>query len=224
MDLSATKGYRVPVRTKVAYTEGSSIKVPSEDWALSALGASHFAIWSGRKASLVSVIPKPEKIMIMHWQDIRNRIPRNINRVSVIATLAHLATLLIRDIRNRKKSGDPFIDKFSSLIYGASVKTGTQWKPASGGLFPLDFLYDLIESNLEISGNVFEIWDHVFRIGNKKGREDLSLSLSEFIAYPTADNLENYLKIHLRYLLKEDVPIRAYPEECIKEVLRNVRS
>ncbi|MFQ6055689.1 MAG: hypothetical protein ACE5J3_06890, partial [Methanosarcinales archaeon] len=134
------------------------------------------------------------------------------------------ATLLTNEIRKKKISGDPFIDRFSSLIYGAMTKTGNQWKPASGGIFPLDYLYSLMESDLELSGEIFEMWDHVFKIGNRKGYEDISLSLSEFIAYPTIDNLENYLKIHLRYLLEENIKIKAYSNKGINEVLKNVGS
>ncbi|MDI6902644.1 MAG: hypothetical protein QMC77_02765 [Methanocellales archaeon] len=226
MELAATKGYRVPIRSKVAYTEGSSIKVPAEDWALAALGEAHFTVWKGGVA-LATIIPQPEKVMVMHCRDIRNSIDQtNVNRVSTLTTLAHMAVLLMSEIRNRKRSGDPFIDKFSSLIYGAMRRTGGQLKPASGGIFPLDFLYNLMESDPEISGEIFEMWDHVFRIRNAKGRslEDLSLSLSEFIAHPMMETQENYLKVHLRYLIKDDVKIRAYTEECIKEVMKNVRS
>jgi len=224
MDLVGTKGYRVPVRNKTAYTEGSSMKVASEDWALAALGEAHFSIWKGGKA-LTSIIPKPERVLIMHWNDIRNSVDKvGVNRTSISATLAHLAILLVKEVRERKKSGDPFMDVFSSLIYGAMIKTGNQWKPARGGMFPVDFLYDLVRSDSEISGDIFELWSHVFRIGNGKGREDLSLSLSEFIAYPTSESIEKYFKVHLRYLLQNDVPIRAYPDKCIKEILKNVRS
>lgn len=224
MDLVGTKGYRVPVRNKAAYTEGSSMKVASEDWALAALGEAHFSIWKGGKA-LTSIIPKPERVLIMHWKDVRNSVDKmRVNRTSISATLAHLAILLVKEVRERKKSGDPFMDVFSSLIYGAMTKTGNQWKPARGGMFPVDFLYDLIRSDSEISGDIFELWSHVFRIGNGKGREDLSFSLSEFIAYPTSESIEKYFKVHLRYLLQDDVPIRAYPDNCIKEIFKNVRS
>ncbi|MFQ6120862.1 MAG: hypothetical protein ACE5KE_13395, partial [Methanosarcinales archaeon] len=224
MDLAATKGYRVPIRIKASYSDGSNIKVPIEHWALAALGGSHFSVWKGGKA-LVFIIPQPEKVKIMHWRDIKNRIDqKNVSRVSTTATLAHIATLLTNDIRERKISGDPFIDRFSSLIYGAMIGTGNQWKPASGGIFPLDYLYSLMESDLELSGEIFEMWDHVFKIGNRKGYEDISLSLSEFIAYPTIDNLENYLKIHLRYLLEENIKIKAYSNKGINEVLKNVGS
>ena len=226
MDIVGTKGYRVPVRRKAKYTEGSSMKVASEDWALAALGEAHFSIWiwKGGKA-LTSIIPKPERVLIMHWKDIRNSVDQmGVNRTSISTMLAHLAILLVKEVRERKKSGDPFMDVFSSLIYGAMTKTGNQWKPARGGMFPVDFLYDLIRSDSEISGDIFELWSHVFRIGNGKGREDLSLTLSEFVAYPTSESIEKYFKVHLRYLLQDDVPIRAYPDECIKEILKNVRS
>jgi len=231
IDVSASKGIREEVRMKVQYGEGTNISVPLDDLSLAQIGfAFSKRIWgkpSGdkRKRSFILIfMPNPKNIEVRAHQEIIDELDAGgICNVSEGTSLAHYSVYLVSLIRGRivenKKAPE-----YSSLIYNGVKPTTRQPKPSSGGLFPLDFLYDLIESNLEISGNVFEIWDHVFRIGNKKGREDLSLSLSEFIAYPTADNLENYLKIHLRYLLKEGVPIRAYPEECIKEVLRNVRS
>lgn len=226
MDLAATKGYRVPVRNKVSYTEGSSLKVPLEHWALASLGEAHFSVWKFSEA-LIPIVPQPQNVKVMNWRNIRNRIAengKNLSRVSISATLAHIATLLAKELRQGKINGDPFIDRFSSLIYGAMKGTAGQWKPASGGLFPLEFLYSLIDSNLEVSGDIFEIWDNVFQIGNRKGCEDIALSLCEFITHPNLDNWEKYQRVHLRYLLRENMPIRAYSEECIMEVVKNARS
>jgi len=225
-DLTATKGYRVPVRTKVSYTEGSNVKVPATEWTLSVIGELHLGVWKGGEA-LVSILPKPgfEGIRVRRWRDIKGSIDKQrVSRISTQTTLAHTAVLLAQEIGSRKTSDDPFIDKFSSLIFGAMTKTGNQWKPHSGGIFPLDFLYELLEKDRKIPGEIFEIWDHVLRIGSRKGREDISLSLSEFIAHPTSDSWEMYQRVHLRYLLDERIKIRAYPNECIKEVVENVRS
>ncbi|MFQ6119722.1 MAG: hypothetical protein ACE5KE_07530, partial [Methanosarcinales archaeon] len=145
-------------------------------------------------------------------------------RMSTLSTLAHSAVFLVDKIRSKKETKDPWTNKFSSLIYGAMTKTGNQWKPISGGIFPLDFLYKLMDSNLEISGKIFNIWDHMFNIGNRKGLEDLAFSLSEFIAYPTIENLEKCFRVHLKYLLDEKVKIRAYENRYIMEVMKNVRS
>ena len=224
MELVATKGYRVAVRNKVSYTEGAPLKVPKEEWALAILGETHLSVWKLGEG-LVFIIPQPQRINIMHWRDIRDNIDvRRLSRVSSSATLSHTAVLLAQELQRRKQSGTPFIDRFSSLIFGGMSSVGRgQWKPNKGGLFPLDFLYDLIESDLEISGEIFEIWDNVFQIGNIRGNEDLALSLSEFIVHPTLESWERYQRVHVRYLLKKDVPIKAYPEECIKEVMKNVR-
>ncbi|HIE44329.1 MAG TPA: hypothetical protein EYP78_06005 [Candidatus Omnitrophica bacterium] len=223
MELAATKGYRVPIRSKVSYTEGSSLKVPQKEWALAVLGEAHLSIWKFGEG-LVSIIPQPQKVKVMNWRGIRSSIDvGKLNSVSVSATLSHIAVLLAHGLQKRKQSGDSFIDKFSSLVYGGMVSAGRgQWKPNKGGLFPMDFLYNLIDSNLEISGEIFDLWDKVFQVGNRKGCEDIAVSLSEFIAHPTLDNWERYQRIHLRYLLDEEIKIRAYPEECIKEVMKNV--
>lgn len=225
MELAATKGYRVPVKNKVGYTEGSSLKVSRKEWVLALLGEAHLSVWKFGEV-LIFIIPHPQKVKIMNWRSIREAMDlTRLSRVSTSSILSHMAILLMHELQKRKQSGDSFIDRFSSLIYGAMVSAGPgQWKPSSGGLFSVDFLYRLIDSNLNISGDIFEIWDNVFQIGNRKGCENIALFLSEFIAYPTLDNWERYQRVHLRYLLDERIKIRAYPEECIMEVMKNVRN
>lgn len=225
-DLVATKGYRVPIRTKVSYTEGSNVEVSATEWTLSLIGELHFSAWKKGREALVSILPKPgiEGIRVKKWRSIKKSIDNEVvNGISTLTTLAHTAVLLAQEIRSRKAGGDPFVDKFSSLIFGAMTKTRNRWKPHSGGVFPLDFLYGLLEKDPGTSGEIFEMWSHVLRIGNRKGREDISLSLSEFIAHPSLDSWERYQRLHLRYLLDERIK-RAYPDECIKEVIENVRS
>ncbi|MGQ9648302.1 MAG: hypothetical protein ACUVWO_17390 [Thermodesulfobacteriota bacterium] len=224
-DLAATKGYRVPVRTKASYTEGSNVEVLATEWTLSIIGELHFGVWRGGEA-LVCIIPKPGAggIRVRRWRDIKGGIAKErVNRISTLTTLAHAAVLLTQEIRSRRTDDDPFVDRFSSLIFSAMTKTGNQWKPHSGGVFPLDFLYELLDRDWETSGETFRMFDHVLRIGNRKGREDISLSLSEFISHPTLDSWERYQRVHLRYLLNQGIK-RAYPNECIKEVVENVRS
>ncbi len=225
MDPAATKGYRVSLRIKEGYSEGSNVKVPPEEWALAVLGEIHFTVWRwlGRTL-LVSSVPRPERVRIDHWRGIQESIQRpKVNRTSTLTVLAHTSIFLAKELRDRIEKGDAFVDRFSSFIYSKTVSAAQQRKPAGGGAFSLDFLYRLINSDLEAAGEIFEIWNHVFRIGSRKGREDISLCLSDFIAYPTRENLERYNKVHLRYLLRDEIKIRAWPENCVREVMKNVR-
>jgi len=143
-------------------------------------------------------------------------------KVSEGTALSHYAVHLSNLIRGKLVNNE-IAPEYSSLIFNVLKPTAQQPKPRGGGLFPLEFLYSLIDSNLEISGDIFEIWDNVFQIGNRKGCEDIALSLSEFITHPTLDNWEKYQRTHVRYLLRENMP-RAYSEKCIMEVMKNVRS
>lgn len=229
IDVSASKGKREEVKMKTQYSEGTNISVPLDDLALAQIGFAFsrkvFGKFSSGKPSFtLTFMPNPKNIEIeSHLGVISELVANRLCNVGEGTILSHYSVHLANIIRGKKLENEE-VPEYSSLIFNGLKPTAQQPKPSRGGLFPLDLLYDLVESDLDISGEIFEMWDHFFRIGSVKGREDISLSLSEFIAYPTADTLETYLKIHLRYLLKDDVPIRAYPEECIKEVMRNVRS
>jgi len=229
IDVSASKGIREEVRMKTQYNEGTNISVPLDDLALAQIGFAFSKRVSGKPSGgkpsfTLTFMPNPKNIEIESHYNIVNELgTKRLCNVSEGTALSHYSVHLVDLIRGKITENER-APEYSSLIFNALKPTAQQPKPSSGGLFPLDFLYDLMKSNLNISGEIFEMWDHVFRIGNVKGREDLSLSLSEFIAHPSADNLEKYLKIHLRYLLNDDVKIRAYPRECVKEVTKNVGS
>jgi len=225
MELAATKGYRVPIRTKSPYTEGTPLKVPAVDWALAALGETYFATWKNTIDALIFVVPKPTEVGMGHARDIQSILNKTrVCRTSTLTALAHMAVIIARDMQERKKSRDPFLPKFCSLIYGACVMTGAQLKPKSGGVFSLELLLNLMERDLETSEEIFELWDYLFKIGAVKGREELSLSLSKFIAYPTISNLEEHLRAYLRHAVKGDVKLKNYPKHSITEVLGCVRS
>ena len=88
----------------------------------------------------------------------------------------------------------------------------------------MGLLLDLMELDLKTSGEIFKLWNHIFRVGSIKGCEELPLSLSEFIACPTINNLEKHLRVHLRHVLKEGVKLKSYPKHCIVGVLKSARS
>jgi hypothetical protein len=225
LDLSATKGFREKIKG-VVYREGSQLYVPKEDFLLSAIGHLNFTIWKWEKKTgqLIMVLfnPSPEGIQIGASPDARNitmRIEESLvaHRAGVFPTLSYTAVLLAKEISLQKER----IVKFSNLIFGVMVGSGQQRKPYGGGVYPLDFMYKIINST-EKSAEIFDQWIDIFRLTNLQKYEDLALHLSEFITYPSGDTLEKYLKTHLRTFLNKKIKPSLYEYDIIKEVIRNV--
>lgn len=217
---AASKGFRRAVRD--GYEEGSQVYAPMGDLALAYLGGAKFVFWV-RGESMIGILPLPQRIEFSNHLEIGKLLENKfVNRISVISSLAHYAVLFAERLREKKASQASYADKYSSLFFNAMVKTGNQWKPVSGGIFPLELLFSLLERDLRISEEVFSTWDSVFRTGNMKGKEDLALTLGDFIAYPTLDSFEDHVKVQLGYLINEKAKFRTYSEECIREVMRFV--
>ena len=227
LDTSATKGIKKRVRN--SYDEGQQTFVPIEDFALSVLGNVHFIyhkMWKeGANWGSIGILPNPQKIVLRNHLEIQEMLGEKYinNTISTGVTLSHYAVHLAEELRKKRTDQRAYADKYSSLIYNAMMKTGNQWKPISGGLFPLEFLLTLVENNYEISESIFGVWDNLFR-NSVKGREDLALSLSDFIIRPSIDTFEEHIKVHLRYLVDEKVKVRIYPKKGVLEVFEHVRS
>lgn len=221
LEPSATKGTRSQVRNKNPYNEGGNISISNDYWALSSLGLSLFADWRKPK-ELITLLPVPDSkgIDISHAKGIKESFFKLwVNRVSTEACLAHAAMLLVKEITERRISDSRFTDRFSSLVFASSVKTATQWKPAGGGRYPLEFLNSLAASKNAIP--LFEAWDSVFKAGNLKGNEPLALALAELITRPTVESYEEYVRVQLRMNLSKKTH-RLYEEPLLEEVTKHV--
>jgi len=225
MDLSATKGFREKIRG-IVYREGTQLYVPTEDFLLSVIGHLNFTIWKKGQEQLISILfnPSTEGIWISGEPDAR-RIVKNIDesikthRAGILATLSYAATSLAKEISLQKERR--FSPKFSNLIFGVMVASGQRTKPYSGGIYPLDFLYKIINST-EKAIEIFDQWIEIFRLTNQPGYEDLAISLSEFITFPSQSTLEKYLKTHLGIFLNKKIKPKLYEEDIIKEIIKNV--
>ncbi|HIH69794.1 hypothetical protein [Methermicoccus shengliensis] len=225
MELAATKGIRDEILLKKQYSEGSSVKVSIDDFSMSVLGHVNATIRKFSNMGMVFAVPSPTRTRILHLVDeIKKRIDdsvKGLHRAGWFPSIAQIAiNLVLEEIR--VEEGGKFAPKFGSLIYGVMVKTGNQWKPLTGGIFPLDFLHQTAESNE--AKNVLNKWKNIFEwTAFRKGYEDLPTTLAEFIANPNLSNYERYIRLHLRNELDNDrISFGSYEEGILKEVINFV--
>ncbi len=217
IDVSASKGFRRPIRD--GYEDGGQVYAPISDLALAYIGGAHFIQWIWGD-SIIGVLPSPIRVTYRNYMEIQSQLKdRNVCRVSVNTALAHYAINLVEHIRKQKINQSNYADKYSFLIYCAMIKTGNQWKPSSGGIFPLDDLLSMIEFDANISSGIFDIWSNIFR-NARDGREDLGISLAEYISHPILDNFSDYMSLHLRYSLSKELQKKKIflPGYSVKEM------
>ncbi|MDI6897289.1 MAG: hypothetical protein QMC99_08190 [Methanocella conradii] len=217
IDVSASKGFRRPIRD--GYEDGGQVYAPLSDLALAYVGGAHFIQWIWGD-SIIGVLPSPIRASYKNYMEIQSQLKdHNICRVSVNTALAHYAINLVECMRKQSVNQSYYADKYSFLVYSAMIKTGNQWKPSSGGIFPLDNLFSMIENDVNTAGGIFDIWNNIFR-NARDGREDLGISLAEFISYPLLDNYYDYINIHLKYSLNKDLQKKKIflPKYSSKEI------
>lgn len=225
MELAATKGVRDEILLKKQYSEGSSIKVSLNDFAMSVLGHINVTIRKFSNMGMIFTIPRPIKTRISHVvSEIKKRIDdsvKGLHKAGWFPSLTQIAINLVLEELRVEESGK-FAPKFGSLIYGVMTKTGTQWKPLTGGVFPLDFLHQIAESNE--AKDVLNKWKNIFEwTAFRKGYEDIPTSLAEFITSPSLSNYERYIKLHLRNELdKNRIKFGSYEKKVLEEVIKNV--
>jgi len=247
----AFKGTRFPVRAKTSYTEGSQIYVPQEFWAVAAVGLMRFAqnlTWSESKKRTgpwkhLTIIPLPDTkgVDVSNAGDIASSVASDFtNRASVNTCLAHNAVRLLIVLIQRKTGQDPFVSSFASLFF-SSAKGARKYKPLGSGCFPLEFLNNVADANPKIALELFKAWDEVFRVGTLVDYEPLAMALADFIARPSFETYERYVRIHLSTKVEEkkwwgrvkDLSERVlwlnpktkgltYPQSLIEEVTRYV--
>jgi hypothetical protein len=233
MDPSAFKGER-KIKKLEKYTEGDQLKVSKYDFILSLIGHLNFTVWAFKKekttSTIISILLSPDAngINIGGTGDIKS-LKKDIqdivfiHRDDILPTLAYVAVSIAKNVYKMKYEEELFVPKFSSLVFGVMRSGGpkSKPKPIGGGIYPLDFLYKMIEST-EKSGKIFDQWINIFKLTNKPGYEDLAMALSEFITYPSEGTLEKYLKTHLRIFLNKKAKPELYEYDTIKEVIKNV--
>lgn len=225
MELAATKGIRDEILLKKQYSEGSPIKISISDFSLSVLGHINVTIRKFSNAGMVFTLPSPTRTRILHLIDeIKKRIDdavKGLHRAGWFPSLAQIAINLVLE-ELRVKEGGKFSPQFGSLIYGVMTKTGNQWKPLTGGIFPLEFLHQIAES--DNAKDVLNKWKNIFEwTAFRKGYEDIPTHLAEFITNPSLSNYERYIKIHLRNDLSRDrIKFGSYDKEVLKEVVNFV--
>jgi hypothetical protein len=137
-------------------------------------------------------------------------------------TLGYIAVELTKSRVKLTEETWAYSPRYASLLYGSMVKSrGKQWKPVVAGIFPLDFLHDIARSFQSVE--ILELWGDIFRKTNRKGCEDLAITLSEFIADPTLSNLAEYINLHTRYLSTKKAWLNLYQDKIMREIIHNVR-
>ncbi len=225
MELAATKGVRDEILLKKQYSEGSPIKVSTSDFAVSVLGHVNVTIRKFSNMGMIFTIPTPTRTKILHViREIKKRVDESVkglHRAGWFPSLAQIAINLVLE-ELQVEEGGKFAPKFGSLIYGVMTKTGTQWKPLTGGIFPLDFLHQIAESNE--ARDVLNKWKNVFEwTAFRKGYEDIPTALAEFVANPNLSNYERYIKLHLRNELDNArLKFGSYEKKVLEEVMNFV--
>jgi hypothetical protein len=196
------------------------MEVDEINWALGCLGgalAGRF-LYQGNTKCFV-IYPCPTYVPYSDFWEIRKE--TRVKRYSypnALAAAAHQALLLASNIRRRTASTLKSSPRFNSLLYFGVYKTGNNWKPNQAGRIEISRLIDFAISNPHEAEDVFKTWDYVFRRGSVRGKEDLSLSLSEFISAPTLEHFEKHIRLFARELANKVKGEFTYSEEAMKEV------
>lgn len=225
LDPTAFKGLRG--KTRGDYLEAQT-KVDKYNWALACLGAVISGRYKvqraqGNKFDYYVCFPVPQKIEFNNFRAIREATYSSVFKyLSVQNAAAHFSVCLAERIRELLASKSNFSDRFSGVLYFSMVQSGQQFKPASGGIISLYPLMELAYSENPEVGNVFAVWDYLFRIGGKPGIENIALTLTDLIMHPSIETYEKHVRIFLRYLLKNK-KLKSeffYSEKSLLEVIK----
>lgn len=228
LEPSAFKGLRG--KTRGNYSEGQT-KVDEHNWALACLGAVISGRYrlqraQGNKFDYYVCFPMPQKIEFSNFRAIREATySGGYKYLSVQNGAAHFSVCLAEMIRKSLASNRNFTDRFSGVLYFSMVQSGKQPKPASGGIISLYPLMELAYSGNPEVGDVFAVWDYLFRIGGKPGNEDVALALTDFITHPSIETYERHTRVFLRYSLNNRRLKREYyySEKSLMEVIKYVK-
>jgi len=225
LELASTKGFREEIRCR-KYDEGKGFEIPEEDWVLTIIGALHSVIWQFvPEKENVAIIPSPDEIKgvdASHLRDIKEFLKvKGMNRVSTVTLIAHSAIKLHQELWNRRQDPNPWMDSFTSFVYGSLVGTAQQSKPKVGGYFSLELFEKLLEVGNGV--DVLDHFDYIFRIGNFQGQEALSINFAEFLAKPGIENYSKFMSIYLKTILRKERGIKRPNKIIWQEVIKYVK-
>jgi len=224
LDPAASKGNR---RTKRdGYSTGEQLFGPREQVAIGVFGGAHFIRWVWAGGGFTALLPLPQRVTIHDHRSIKAITDNNyLCRCSNITAAAHYAVQLAEALRRRRADKAVYADRYSALAIHSMAFSGNQWKAQSGSVFPLDYLIELLHGNLSISADIYDLWDRLFRRRSVRGNEMLAVTLADFLAQPSLENLGRYVSIHLRMTVTDPKrrPFALYQEHWMQEVLRYVR-
>lgn len=230
LDLAGTKGIRTHILKGSYSSWEKNIKIKDDNFMLSLLGHLNANIRKklrekNKDKLLIFTMPTPSGTKIKNLLEIHtnlNKIIKGFHKAGWFPSLTQIAINLVLEELMVEKGGK-FAPKFGSLMYGVMTKTGNQWKPLTGGIFPLDFLHLIADSDDAL--NTLNKWKNIFGWTSfKRGYEELPTSLAEFIANPDLSNYERYINLHLRNEIDKDkLKFGSYKKENLVEVMKNVR-
>lgn len=223
LDVAASKGIR---RAKLdGYTEGRQLLAPTAHWAVGVLGGAHFvrSAWAG--GDYARLLATPEFITLTSHHYIRSILNAvSLCGVSTDTVAAHYAVQLAHAIQKRRADRSIYADRYDSLIVQTLTYSGNQWKAQTGTTFPLQYMMQLIASDISVASELLSVWNRLFRWGSVKGYEALALTLAEFLGQPSLESFERHARVHLKMGMEKQKrqSFPRYQEEWMREVLRHV--
>lgn len=223
LDVAASKGIRRAKRS--GYSEGEQLFAPQDQWAVGLIGGAHFirGTWAG--GNYVGLLATPQSVTMRDHHAVRTVADSSyLCGVSTATAAAHYAVQLVNALRQHRADLSLYADRYAALAVQTMTYSGSQWKAQTGIIFPLEYPMRLVESDLSISADVLDVWNHLFRWGSVRGNEMLALTLAEFLGQPSLETFERYARIHLRMTVTDRSrrPFPPYQIEWMKEVLRYV--
>ena len=226
LDVGASKGIRRVKRR--GYGEGKQLFVNLKEWAIALLGGAHFIRWTWVGGDYCGLLAMPRRVTMRdnyHYTVKKIADRGNLCGVSTATAAAHYGVQLANALRERRADLSAYADSYSALVTQTMTYSGSQWKAQNGGVFPLQYPLALVESDLSLSANIFDVWNRLFRWGSVRGKESLALRLADFLSEPTLTTFERYAQVHLRMTLidKKRRSRPPYQTEWLEEVLRYVK-
>jgi hypothetical protein len=223
LDVSASKGIRRVKRN--GYGEGEQLYAPLVQWAIGLLGGAHFIRWAWAGKDYAGLLATPQSVTMRGHHNVKSIADSGyLCSTSTTTVAAHYAVRLANALSQRKSDQASYADRYAALIVQTMTYSGNQWKAQTGTIFPIEYLMRLVDSNLVMSAEVLNLWDHVFRWGSVKGNEMLALTLAEFLGQPSIEAFQQHAIVHLRMTITDGDrrPFPPYQEDWMKEVLRYV--
>ncbi len=221
LETAGGKGSRAGSRGQ--YGEGQS-NMPERLWALAAIGAMNVGtfLWPRQGQGFAMVVPHPKSISYADHIEVRNVVRQGgmLCPTSTLTAIAHYCVKLALAVRGAAQRPGDWAQVYSHAVFESMAKTGQRPKPSHGGLFPMDFLNEIIDSG-EGAGETLQTWDKLLTIGGFPGNEALAISLTDFLMHPHLRSFERHCRTHLRMFLQQNVSV-LYPTPALERMMEHV--